>query len=86
MSAINTSAADMALKLLRELSPRERLHVIAQALPEAERDLSEADLSDASRPLKSLRGLWKGRGFDISAEEIDQARHEVWANFPREES
>jgi hypothetical protein len=40
-------------------------------------------LSEPARPLKSLRGLWKGLGFDISGEEIDQARREAWANFPR---
>ena len=32
-------------------------------------------------PRKSLRGIWKG--FDISSEEIDQARREIWGNFPR---
>lgn len=80
MSATNVVTADMALNLLRQLPPRERLRVIAQALPEAERDLSEA-----TRPLKSLRGLWKGLGFDISAEEIDQARREAWTNFPQED-
>jgi hypothetical protein len=80
MSVTNTVKADMALNLLRQLPPRERLHVIAQALPEAERDLS-----DSGRPLRSLRGLWKDLGFDISAEEISQARRETWANFPRED-
>jgi hypothetical protein len=56
------------------------LRVIAQVLPETERDLSEP-----RRPLKSLRGLWKDLDFDLSAEEIDQARREAWANFPRED-
>ncbi len=80
MSSANSVTADMALNILRQLPPRERLRVIAQALPEAERDLSEP-----ARPLKSLRGLWKGFGFDISAEEIDQARREAWSSFPRED-
>jgi hypothetical protein len=80
MSTANVVTVDMALDMLRQLPPRERLRVIAQALPEAERDLS-----DANRPLKSLRGLWKELGFDISAEEIDHARREAWANFPRED-
>jgi len=30
---------DTVLQLLRQLPPRERLHVVAQALPELERDL-----------------------------------------------
>ena len=80
MGTANIVTADMALNLLRQLPPRERLRVIAQALPEAERALSET-----ARPLKSLQGLWKDLGFDLSAEEIDQARCEAWANFPRED-
>ncbi len=80
MSAANVVTADMALNILRQLPPRERLRVIAQALPEAERALSET-----VRPLKSLRGLWKDMDFDLSAEEIDQARREAWGNFPRED-
>jgi hypothetical protein len=80
MSTINTVTADRALNLLRQLPPRERLRVIAQALPETERDLSET-----CSPLRSLRGLWKDLGFDISAKDIDEARREAWAGFPREE-
>lgn len=35
----------------------------------------------SKRPRKSLRGIWKG--FDISTEDIDQARREMWSTFPR---
>ena len=42
--------ADTALPLLRQLPPRERLLMIAQALSETERDLSVP-----RRPPKSLR-------------------------------
>jgi hypothetical protein len=68
---------DMALEDLRQLPPCDRLRVIAQALPGAEREL-EAPM----RPLVSLRGLWKDLGFDISSAEIDEARREAWADFP----
>jgi hypothetical protein len=71
---------DMVLEELRQLPPRDRLRVIAQALPEAERELETP-----MRPLVSLRGLWKDLGFDINAEEIDEARREAWANFPRDD-
>jgi hypothetical protein len=71
---------DTVLDLLRQLPPRERLRVLAQALPEAERELP-----DGSHSLRSLRGLWKDLKFDISAEDIDQARREAWSNFPRED-
>lgn len=36
-------------------------------------------------PRKSVRGLWKNMGISISAEEIDEARKEMWATFPRDE-
>jgi hypothetical protein len=34
---------------------------------------------------KSLYGLWANRGIDISEEDIDEIRREMWANFPRED-
>jgi len=79
MSSATTVTADMVLEKLRQLPPHERLRVIAQALPEVERELQQPP-----HPLRSLRGLWKDLGFDISAEEIDKARREAWAGFPRE--
>jgi hypothetical protein len=36
-----------------------------------------------SGPRKSLAGIWADLGIDLSAEEIDQARHEAWTEFPR---
>jgi hypothetical protein len=80
METTKAATADAVLLQLRRLPPRERLRVIAQVLPETERDLSEP-----ARPLKSLRGLWKGQNFDITAEEIEQVRREAWASFPRED-
>jgi hypothetical protein len=80
MNGIGVATTDTVLDMLRQLPPRERLRVIVQALPEVERDLAEQP-----RPLKSLRGLWKDLNFDISAEDIDQARREAWVNFPRED-
>ena len=74
------ATADAVLDLLRQLSPRDRLKVLVQALPEIEQELVVPPA-----PLESLRGLWKDLDFDITAEEIDQARHEAWANFPRED-
>ena len=80
MSSTAADTADTILEKLRRLPPRERLRVIAQVLPEVERELREP-----KPPLRSLRGLWKGLGFDIGPEEIDEARREVWAGFPRED-
>lgn len=35
------------------------------------------------RPVRSLRGLWSDLGIDVTAEEIDKARQELWDKFPR---
>jgi hypothetical protein len=75
-----TATADTVLDLLRQLPPRDRLKVLVQALPEIEQELVAPPV-----PLESLRGLWKDLDFDITAEEIDKARREAWANFPRED-
>ncbi len=34
---------------------------------------------------KSLYGLWAGHGKDITRENIDEARKEMWGNFPRDD-
>jgi hypothetical protein len=80
MSATTAITTETVLEDLRRLPPRERLRVIAQALPELERELQEP-----LGTLQSLRGLWKDLDFDISAEEIDAARREAWDGFPRED-
>jgi hypothetical protein len=80
MGSTEVVTGTSVLEELRKLPPRERLRVIAQALPELERELGEPAV-----PLPSLRGLWKDLDFDISAEEIDEARREAWAGFPRED-
>jgi hypothetical protein len=37
------------------------------------------------RPLKSAAGLWEDLGVDITAEDIEEARREMWGHFPRED-
>jgi len=34
--------------------------------------------------IKNPWGLFSDRGIRLSAEEIDEARREMWSNFPRE--
>ncbi len=38
----------------------------------------------AKRPLRSVEGIWADLGFDITEEDIPEARREMWGNFPRE--
>ncbi len=35
------------------------------------------------KPRKNGRGLWADLNIDLSAEDIDEARREMWKNFPR---
>ena len=36
-------------------------------------------------PRRSLLGIWADLGVQISEEDIAEARHEMWGNFPRED-
>ncbi|MCC6362189.1 MAG: hypothetical protein IT165_01620 [Bryobacterales bacterium] len=35
------------------------------------------------KPLRDPEGLWAHLGIDISGEDIDELRREMWKNFPR---
>jgi hypothetical protein len=41
--------------------------------------------SGKKKPLRSLMGLCSDLGIEITAEDIDEARKEMWGNFPRED-
>lgn len=75
--------AENVLELIRRLPPRERLRVIAAALPETERELPAE--TPPKRPLRSLYGILKEYGPAPSAEDIDEVRREMWSNFPRDD-
>jgi hypothetical protein len=65
------------------------LKQISGLTPEKQRELLEF-LSSIHKedsklvPRKSLRGLWKDAGVDITADDIAEARSEMWGNFPRD--
>jgi hypothetical protein len=70
-----------ALDLVKQLSPLDKARLIERIVPDIERELATAQPA----PRKSLWGLCADLGPAPSAEEIDQARREEWANFPRED-
>ena len=37
-----------------------------------------------NEPRRSLRGLWADLNFQITEEDIAEARREMWGNFPRD--
>lgn len=75
----NSVSVESVLADLLALSLRERLEVIARAAEQTESELS----GEPKQPTKPLYGLWKV--VSISAEEIDEARREMWSNFPRDD-
>ena len=70
-----------ALDLVKQLPPLDKVRLIEQMVRDIERELMAA----RPAPRKSLWGLCADLGPAPSAEEIDQARREEWANFPRED-
>ncbi|HET89636.1 MAG TPA: hypothetical protein ENN99_02705 [Chloroflexi bacterium] len=74
----NSITLEEALAFVRQLSPVDKARLIERIAPDIERELA----SVRPVPRKSLRGLWKK--IDITAEDIDQARREMWGSFPRE--
>ena len=70
---------EQALALVRQLSPIDKARLIERIVPDIERELKAGQPT----PRKSLRGLWRGLG--ITAEEIAQARRDMWGRFPRED-
>jgi hypothetical protein len=81
MSVSESATIEKAIAILKELSPRERLKVLEQMLPVTKQEIAE----EQPRPKKSLRGIVAHLGPAPSAEDIDEARREAWANFPRDD-
>jgi hypothetical protein len=43
------------------------------------------DEAAPKKPFRSIKGILAGRGISVSAKDIDEARREMWKNFPRED-
>jgi hypothetical protein len=81
--ALQEPTFEDVLQLAKQLTPGQKLRLIAAIAPDLEEPLRQAE--GGQQPLQSLYGLWKDFGVDISAEEIDVARREVWGSFPRDD-
>lgn len=70
---------EQVANMAQQLSPLEKLWLIERLTPDIEAALR------VSKPprRRSLRGVLKE--CSISAEDIDQAREEMWGDFPRED-
>jgi len=65
--------------LAMRLSPLEKIQLVEQVMATLKEDVQRGE----NKPRRSLYGAWED--VSISAEEIDEARREMWANFPRED-
>jgi hypothetical protein len=74
--------ASVSQKLLEQaltLSPIEKVRLVEQIMATLEHDLAKVE----KKPRRSLYGLWAD--VQVSEEDIAEARHEMWGNFPRED-
>ncbi len=76
-SKIIMTVEERILECVRELPPQEREKV---------REFAESLQSRGAKrtPLRRLEGLWEKYDFILTDEDIDEARREMWGNFPRE--
>jgi hypothetical protein len=75
----STVTLEEALVVVRQLSPMDKARLIERIVPDIERELKVAHAG----PRQSLRGLWQG--LDITEDDIQAARREMWGGFPRED-
>lgn len=72
---------DEIVTLAENLSPIDKVRLVERVMSTLEHELSERN----TEPLPSLYGLWKDLNISVSEEDIDEARQEMWGNFPRED-
>ena len=65
--------------LARQLSLQDKLRLMEWIAPQIQRDIKQSQPS----PRKSLRGLWSG--LDITEADINEARREMWGDFPHKD-
>lgn len=77
--ADKTPTLDDLIEYAKQLSPRDKLRLVEEVLPDL-----EASLQAAERPtLQSLAGSLSDLGPAPSAEDIETVRREMFQNFPR---
>ena len=75
-----TVAFDQVVFQALGLPPLQKVQLVEKLMRVLEKEL--ATVPEASQPRRSLYGMLAHLGPAPSAEEIDQARAEAWANFP----
>lgn len=75
----NTPELEAIITRMTSLSPLEKIRLVEQVMATLERDLSQVQ----QKPRRSLYGVWSD--VNVSADDIDEARREMWGDFPRED-
>ena len=78
-----TMSFDQVLELAKRLQPADQARLVEQLAPVLVEALTATEAKP--KPRRSLLGILAHLGSAPSAEEIDEARREAWANFPRED-
>ena len=80
---------DTVLALAQQLSPSDQLRLVARltdTLAERGAALTQAGIEKGNeQPKFTTHGLLADLGPAPSAEDIDEVRREMWANFPRDD-
>lgn len=71
---------DDVLTIAQQLSPSDKARLLEDVSAALRRDLAQSVLN---QPKRSLLGLWEG--VSVSEADIDEARREMWSDFPRED-
>lgn len=79
---MNQTPLESVLSQAQQLSPLDKVRLVEQVMASLEQDLQEAQ---PKRSRRSLLGVLAEYAPAPSTEEIDQARREMWGNFPRED-
>ena len=72
---------EQVVEFARQLTPREKAQLIAQIIPDVEATLAQVGME--RQPLRSVYGLCRDLGPAPSADDIDEARQELFKDFPR---
>lgn len=71
---------DVVLAQAQQLSPLDKVRLVEQIMTALEQEFQP---ERPPQPRRSLLGTWSG--VSISDEEIDEARREMWGDFPHED-
>jgi hypothetical protein len=75
----NITRLENAVELVLKLSTVDKIRLVEQVMTTLAHDLSEQQKT----PKHSLLGMWSD--ISVSNTDIDEARSEQWANFPRDD-